>query len=281
MKRALLLGLLPVAIAAAAAMGPSKGNLVIVGGGLVGPEIVDRFIALAGGKDAEFVWIPTAADGDPKVDPATTFLAKAGVKHITVLHTRDRSVADTEDFVRPLRTARGVWFVGGRQWRLADSYLNTRTHRELFALLDRGGVIGGSSAGATIQGAFMVRGAVEGNEVMMSPGHEVSLGFVRNTAIDQHLLTRHREKDLLQVIDRHPDLLGIGLDESTAIVVHGNRFEVIGKSKVAIYDAKHKPAAGQERYYFLTPGAQFDLKKRRILKSPVSTANPAPPTSAQ
>ena len=281
MKRTLLLGLLSVTIAAAAAVGPSKGNLVIVGGGLVGPEIVDRFIALAGGKDAEFVWIPTAADGEPKVDPATTFLAKAGVKHITVLHTRDRSVADTEEFIRPLRTARGVWFVGGRQWRLADSYLNTRTHRELFALLNRGGVIGGSSAGATIQGAFMVRGAVEGNEVMMSPGHEVSLGFVRKTAIDQHLLTRHREKDLLQVIDRHPDLLGIGLDESTAIVVHGNRFEVIGKSKAAIYDAKHKPAAGQERYYFLSPGAQFDLKKRRVLKSPAPTASPALPTSAQ
>jgi cyanophycinase len=276
MKRAFFLGVIAACAAAAASIGPSKGSLVIVGGGTVGPTIVERFIALAGGKDAEFVWIPTAGDGDPKVDPATTFLGKAGVKHITVLHTRDRKVADSEEFVRPLLTARAVWFVGGRQWRLADSYLNTRTQRELFALLNRGGVIGGSSAGATIQGSYMVRGAVEGNEVMMSPGHEVSLGFLRDSAIDQHLLTRHREKDLLQVIDKHPDLLGIGLDESTAIVVHGDRFEVIGKSKVAIYDAKYKPAAGAERYYFLTPGTQFDLKKRRILKAPARAPMASP-----
>jgi cyanophycinase len=241
---------------------------VIVGGGTVGPEIVDRFIALAGGKDAEFVWIPTAADGDPKADPASTFLAKAGATHVTVLHTRDPKIADTEEFVRPIRTARAVWFVGGRQWRLADSYLNTRTHRELYALLARGGVIGGTSAGATILGSYMVRGAVSGNEVMMSPGHEVSFGFLRKSAIDQHLLTRNREKDLLQVIDRHPELLGIGLDESTAIVVQGDRFEVIGKSKVAIYDPKRKPAGGADRYYFLSPGARFDLKKRRALKTP-------------
>jgi len=233
----------------------------------VGPEIVDRFIALAGGKDAEFVWIPTAADGDPKVDPASTFLAKAGARHVTVLHTRDPKVAGTEEFVRPLRTASGVWFVGGRQWRLADSYLNTRTHLELIKLLKRGGVIGGTSAGATILGSYMVRGAVSGNEVMMAPGHEISLGFLRNTAIDQHLITRHREKDLLQVIDRHKELLGIGLDESTAIVVKGDRFEVIGKSKVAIYDPKYKPAAGAERYYFLTPGTWFDLKKRHVIST--------------
>ena len=268
MKRVILLGIFTVCAAIPASIGPSKGNLVIVGGGAVGPEIVDRFISLAGGKDAEFVWIPTAADGEPKVDPASTFLAKAGATHVTVLHTRDPKVADTEEFVRPLRTARGVWFVGGRQWRLADSYLNTRTQRELNALLQRGGVIGGTSAGATILGSYMVRGAVSGNEVMMSPGHEVSLGFLRKTAIDQHLLTRHREKDLLQVVERHPDLLGIGLDESTAIVVHGNLFEVIGKSKVAIYDPKYKPAPGVNRYYFLTPGTFFNLKKRSVVKTP-------------
>src|SRR5882724_3054530 len=110
MKRALILlafvlaSLLPGA--AAASLGPARGNLVIVGGGTVGPEIVSRFIALAGGPDAEFVWVPTAGEGEPKVEIANTFLAKAGVKHITVLHTNDRKVADSEEFVRPLRTAR-------------------------------------------------------------------------------------------------------------------------------------------------------------------------------
>jgi cyanophycinase len=123
----------------------------------------------------------------------------------------------------------------------------------------------GSSRRRTIQGAHYIfprrRRGQHRDDVA---GAEVSLGFLRKSAIDQHLLTRHREKDLLQVIDRHPGLLGIGLDESTAIVVRGNRCEVIGKSKVAIYDPKYKPAAGGERYYFLAPGTQFDLKKRRV-----------------
>jgi hypothetical protein len=111
--RFLALGLVCIGVAASS-LGPAKGNLVIVGGGTVGPEIVDRFIALAGGRDAAFVWIPTASGDDPRVDPASTFLGKARCTHIAVLHTRDPKVADTEAFVRPLRSARGVWFEGGR-----------------------------------------------------------------------------------------------------------------------------------------------------------------------
>lgn len=250
---------------AAATLGPSQGNLIIVGGGKVGPEISSRFIELAGGPDAPIVIIPTAADGEPKMTVEDTFLFKAGAKNITFLHTRDHAVADTADFAAPIEKARAVWFDGGRQWRLVDSYLNTRTHKAILALLARGGVVGGSSAGATIQGSYLVRGAKEGNTLMMAPGYETGMALLHDSAIDQHLLTRHREKDMLQVIDAHPALLGIGLDESTAIVVHGDKFEVIGASKIAIYDAKHKPAAGEERYYFLTPGQKFDLKHRRVI----------------
>src|SRR5258708_444202 len=157
---------MPVAVliagsAWAASLGPSRGHLVVVGGGQVGPEIMQRIIDLAGGPEAPMVYIPTALEGDPKTAPEATFLAKAGIKHVTVLHTRDPRVADTEAFVAPLLTARAVWFEGGRQWRLVDAYLNTRTERELFRVLERGGVIAGSSAGATIQGSYLVRGAPE------------------------------------------------------------------------------------------------------------------------
>ena len=233
---ALFLFLVAVAVRAAS-LGPAYGALVIAGGGQLGPEIVNRFIALAGGPDAPMVFIPTAEDGEPKAKAETTLLAKAGVKNVVILHTRDREVADTEEFVAPLVSAWAVWFEGGRQWRLADAYLNTRVEKELLRLLDRGGVIGGSSAGATIQGSYLVRGAVEGNTQMMSPGHEKGLGFLSDSAIDQHVLTRHRENDLDQVIDRFPNLLGIGIDESTAIVVQRDQFEVIGKSKVLIQRA--------------------------------------------
>ena len=129
-------------------------------------------------------------------------------------------------------------------------------------------MIGGSSAGATIQGSYLVRGAREGNTLMMAPGYERGLGFLRDSAIDQHVLTRHREKDLDPVIDKHPKLLGIGIDESTAIVVHRDQFEVIGKSKVLIHDARHQPQPDGSRYYLLSAGDRFDLKHRKNLSAP-------------
>src|SRR6266516_2733264 len=232
------------AAACVASIGPSHGTLLIVGGGTLGGEIEQRFIQLAGGVEAPMIFIPTAEDGEPRATATNNFLARAGVKHVTLLHTRDRKVADSEAFVKPLRAARGVWFEGGRQWRLVDSYLNTRTEKELFGVLKRGGVIGGSSAGATIQGSYLVRGAREGNTLMMAPGYERGMAFLKKSAIDQHVIARHREDDLIPVIAKHPELLGIGLDEGTAIVVEGNRFEVIGKSQVFIHDAKYKPPDG-------------------------------------
>jgi cyanophycinase len=159
-----------------------------------------------------------------------------------------------------LNTARAVWFTGGRQWRLVDSYLGTKTEAALRTLLDRGGVIGGTSAGATIQGSYLVRGAREGNTIMMAPGYEQGFGYLRDVAVDQHLIKRKRENDLIAVIDKHPELLGIGIDESTAIVVRGDLFEVIGESKVAIYDHAYRGNGG---YYWLAAGDRFDLKKRR------------------
>ena len=92
------------------------------------------------------------------------------MRHVTVLHTRDRAEADTETFVAPLKTARGVWFGGGRQWRLVDAYLGTRTQRELEAVLARDGVIGGSSSGATIQGSYLVRATDRTLTLQLSAG---------------------------------------------------------------------------------------------------------------
>ena len=244
--------------------GPDQGALVIVGGGAVGPEIVARFIALAGGPESEFVVIPTASMTE-QVDTKRAgdrFARMFGVKNVTVLHTRDRAEADTEEFVAPLKKAKGVWYDGGRQWRLVDSYLNTRTQRELEAVLARGGVIGGSSAGATIQGSYLVRGAREGNQIMMAKGYEQGFGHLKGVAIDQHIIPRHREQDLVAVIEAHPELLGLGIDEGTAVVVQGNHFEVIGKSVVGIYDGADHDG---KRYYFLNKGEQFDLKERRRL----------------
>lgn len=234
---------------------------MVVGGGRLGPPIISRFLALAGGAEARLVIIPTADTRD-HFDEAWVrdhFLHKAGARKLTVAHTRDRGRADSKDFTRAIEAASGVWFGGGRQWRLVDSYLNTRTHRELRRLLERGGVIGGTSAGATIQGSYLVRGAREGNHIMMAPGYETGMAFLRGVAVDQHLLKRNRQEDLVGVVRRHRKLLGLGIDEATAIVVSRDEFEVIGDSKVAVYDANRLP------YYFLSPGDRFDMAARRKL----------------
>lgn len=247
-----------------ATVGPENGALFIAGGGTLGSRIMSQFVQLAGGADARLVIIPTAATRDSFPDDwsGLRMFGDAGVRHITVLHTRSRDSADTESFVEPLRTATAVWLPGGRQWRLADTYLDTRTLREIRGVLDRGGVVGGTSAGASIQASYMVRGAVESNEVVMAPGHEVGFGLLRDAAIDQHLTARGRQDDLLDVIRRYPQLLGIGIDESTALVVRGNRAEVTGPGRIAFYNAADR---GDLDYYFLGDGAAFDLGRRLTL----------------
>ncbi len=158
-------------------VGPANGSLVIVGGAMRDPAIVQRFLDLAGGPDAPIVVIPTAGGGDTYDQfwrGLRPFKAQ-GATHLTVLHTTDRDIANTEEFVAAIRGARAVWFGGGRQWRLADAYLNTRVHEELRALLQRGGVIGGSSAGATIQGSYLVRGDSRTNTVMMGDHQDSSI----------------------------------------------------------------------------------------------------------
>lgn len=166
---------------------------------------------------------------------------------------------------------------------MADAYLNTKTHEEFFKLLDRGGVIGGSSAGASIQASYLVRGDTKTNVVMMGDQEE-GLGFITNCAIDQHLLALNRQFDIFEILDAHTELLGMGLDENTAIVIHGDEFEVIGESFVAVYDGTmcrfvrdkkdwsiERPeitplAEDSERFYLLGAGRKYNLKERKVIK---------------
>ena len=271
---------LPALFAEPVVKGPEHGALVIVGGGRVGPEILTRFFDLAGGRDAPLVVIPTAGGAESYSNDwsGLKMFKDFGVTNITVLHTTDRKVADSEAFVRPITAAKAVWFPGGRQWRLADAYLHTRTHREVERVLERGGVVGGSSAGASILASYMVRGAKENNYIMMAPGYEEGFGLIKGVAIDQHMLTRNRQDDLDEVVARHPEILGIGLDESTAIVVRGQQFEVAGASKVAIHDGRSIESERQQRngkkYFFMAPGERYDLTKLERIGRPNRTEQP-------
>jgi len=271
----ILLGFLLIGIAASSTpssdppIAPQSGWLIIHGGGSLEPEIRDRFIALAGGPDAKVVMIPTALS-DEDIPGRSAAMAQAfGLRNYAELHTRDRAMANSEAFVEPLRHASAVWIDGGRPWRLVDAYAGTAVEREIKALLARGGVVFGSSAGASIQASFLLRGAPatpgnpEGdNTVVVDPRYEVGFGLLPDSAIDQHVEERSRETDLDPVIATHPELLGIGIDQSAAIIVHGDTFFVVG-GQVAIHDDKQH--VGGASYYLLSSGQEFNWKTRTIV----------------
>lgn len=205
-----------------------QGSLVIVGGGGMPKDVVEKFMELAGGEKARIVVLPTAVPREETSTEVPGFLRGPKFDQITVLPQR-REEVNSEEFQTALKEATGIWFGGGRQWNFVDSYEGTNAIELFRDVLRRGGVIGGSSAGATIQGEFLVRGHPLGNTVMMAEGYERGFGFLPGTAIDQHFTQRGRHPDLIPVIQRHPKLLGIGIDESTAIVVTGTKVEVLGQ----------------------------------------------------
>ena len=217
-------------------VGPENGSLLLVGGGVT-PEIGRQFIALAGGVEVPMVVIPTAGGATEysQQTPVSQLLRQLGAKQVEVVHTNDRELASNLDFVQPLVTAKGVFFEGGRQWRLVDAYQGTRTEQMFWQVLERGGVIGGSSAGATIQGSFLARGDTRHNQIMVGD-HQQGFGFLKNVTVDQHTLVRNRHYDMFQILQERPELLGLSIDEMTGIVVAGDQFEVIGESYVLVYD---------------------------------------------
>jgi len=275
---------------AAPEYGPASGTLLIVGGNMQdGSGIAQKFIDLAGGPSRKFVIVPTNggnrnADGSLRVYEAERVLAewkKRGLTNVVMLHTADPKVADTEAFVKPLLDADGVWFDGGRQWNMVDSYMNTRTLTEFTKVLARGGVIAGSSAGATIQGDYLVRGDTSGAEVMMTQeaNHQHGFAMLRKSAIDQHINSRNRWDDLIPVIKKYPEYLGIGLSEDTAIIVRGDSFEVFGRFKVAVHDNSRTYQPWEKPYFVLSHGDVFNMKARRVERYGLGTPPPRPAAS--
>lgn len=219
------------------------GTLVICGGGRLPERIMSQFIQLAGGKDAVLVVIPTAGS-DEGIDEEATAARwiESGIKNVSVLHTRDREQADDPAFVRPLQEATAVWISGGQQSRLADSYANTLVEDELLNVLKRGGVIGGSSAGAAIMSHVMIAGG------RSEPSIKEGLPLLEHAIVDQHFLRRSRVERLCAAVEQHPDCIGLGIDEGTAVIVKDRIGTVVGDSYVVTIDAQ-KDAAPTIRVY--------------------------------
>jgi cyanophycinase len=261
-------------------IGPARGTVVVVGGGSMGPEIYKAFIDAAGGPDALILTVPNAGGADtyPQNGPSTRGWKTAGAKNIYTLFTKDKNVANSDSFVAIINKAGGVWFEGGRQYRLVDAYAGTKTEAAFNELLARGGVVGGSSAGATILGDFLVRGAPSNNNFIMHyPGYEKGFSFLRNVGIDQHVVARERLPDFADSLaPKFPNLLGISEDEGTAWVVRGDTGRIVGRSKAFVYGGSDATDAGKP-FLTLLPGDVYDLGARRVIRrasegSPVSAA---------
>jgi len=250
-------------------VGPPRGTVLVVGGGGQGPELYKAFIDAAGGPNALIVDVPTA--GGDTVYPAdwrgANGLKAAGAKRVVVLHSNPnrKDLANSDSFVNIIRQAGGIWFEGGRQFRLVDSYGGTRTETEFMNVLARGGVVGGSSAGASILGSFMVRGAPSNNNLIMEyPGYTRGFGYLRNTGIDQHVVARERMPDIADsLVPRHPEMLFISEDEGTAWLIKGDEGEIIGRNKAFVYNGRDPKDPGMP-YTQLLPGDRYNLGTRRI-----------------
>ena len=245
-----------------------NGTLFIVGGGGMPRNLMNDFVKAAGGKEAKLVYVPCSErDSVGTRHGIVSAWARMGVASATFIHTKDRNQSNSDDaFLEPLKDATGIWFGGGRQWNFADSYYGTKAHRLMKEVLKRGGAIGGSSAGASIQARYLARATPIGNFDVMAPGYERGgLGFIGGVAIDQHFSQRRRQKDMTQLVDKYPQMLGIGIDEATAIVVTKSNAKVVGRGRVHFYDRNLPVVKGQPDYIALPAGSEYELAQRKVI----------------
>jgi cyanophycinase len=204
------------------------GSLMIVGGGAVTPAIRRQFVELAGGQLARIVLIPGSDPGPDGVEALLSPWKSSGVASIVLINARDRLMANDPEFCAPLKEATGVWFGGGYQGLLADRYVDTTVQQCLHDVLKRNGVVGGCSAGAALLSRVMIR---DGDT---TPVEARGLDLLSNAIVDQHFLVRNRLWRLEQMLEAHPNLIGLGIDEATALVIHLDTWEmrVVGLSYV-------------------------------------------------
>jgi cyanophycinase len=182
-----------------------------------------------------------------------------GVADVTVLHSLDRATSDSDRFVEPLRNATGVWILGGFPERMVYSYLGTKTERAIRELLERGGVVGGESAGAMIQGSWLDTTDNEGFtpeiRALMQTYGRGGFGLLTRAAVFPHFDKRGTAA-AVKFSAEYPDQLGIGIDEGTALIVKGDRAEVVGIGTVSLYDGRRR---GGAKPVVLRSGDRYDL----------------------
>jgi cyanophycinase len=260
-------------------MADGTGTLIIIGGheDKEGDRLILREVARHIGKGR--LVLATVASHEPEgyFESYADAFKDLGVENIQELYVHDRSETLDGQMQHVLEGAAGVFFSGGDQLRISSQIGDTPVEQEVRAIFSRGGLIAGTSAGAAVMSETMlVRGSSGEShrigDLHMAPG----LGLIRNVIIDQHFAERGRFGRLLGAIAQNPRVLGVGIDEDTAIVVHGDRFRVIGSGAVYVADGAgvtHSNIAEAEpdrtlsmydvRLHVLSAGDEFDLAHRR------------------
>ncbi len=258
-----------------------QGSLIIIGGGEDrdpdGERKILREVAsrVRGGK----LVLATVASHKPEgyFDEYQKALADLDVGELVELYVEDRAEAGDREKLRVLDDAAGIFFSGGDQLRITSQIGDSGIEAKVRRLYERGGVIAGTSAGASVMSETMlVRGSSSVThrigDLHMAPG----MGLIRDVIIDQHFAERGRFGRLIGAVAHNPRILGIGIDEDTAAVVDGDRFKVIGSGAVYVVDGSrvsfcNLAEAEPDRVismhdvcvHVLGTGDRFDLKERR------------------
>jgi cyanophycinase len=273
-----------VSAAASVAGSQTRGHLVLNGGGDKPRVVMEKFIELAGGRSASIVVFPTASgEKDTPRYYRSLFKTEYGCEDVFIAPVETRQDAEAAALVDRIDRAGGIFFAGGDQRRIISALRDTPVGDAVRRAYDRGATVGGTSAGTACQSPLMITGdgdfeRITADNVVLWPG----LGLFQGVVVDQHFVARSRHNRLIAVVLEHPELLGVGVDEATAVWVKpDNSFEVLGEGWVVVYDAAgatvHRRESDDDTVplgvhglvtHVLLPGEVFDLERRVPVRGP-------------
>jgi cyanophycinase len=262
------------------------GHLVIIGGGGRPPAVIQKIINLAGSEQSKIIIIPVASSVPEEVAIFQRDQFKeAGAGSVEYI-IFDSVTVNNDSNIAKIKNATCIFFSGGDQRRLTKVLLFTKMLASIKQLYFNGGVIAGTSAGAAVMSEIMITGnelrnpdstrsfkSIKSRNIETTPG----FGFINEAIIDQHFIARKRHNRLMSLVLEHPSLIGIGIDESTAIWVNSDRvLEVIGDQTVMIIappDISQISKDGNDNFAFhgmvihvLKSGQKYDLKNKTVIQ---------------
>jgi len=260
------------------------GPLLIIGGAeekYRGVTILKKFVELASKREGK-VGILTTATQIPKQvgNEYQEVFENLGIKEAITIDVNSREMSEDPKILETVEGLSALFITGGDQSRLTQMITGSRLHKLLYEMWQNGLVIGGTSAGASIMGKHMIVNALtKDSDDVLQVEMDNGFGFMEDMLIDQHFSQRSRFDRLLGAIAGNPNLMGIGIDENTAILVDGGQFDVIGEHQVLILDGKEnafvevkKSDNGSEeltlsnfKLHTLTHGYKFDLQNRKLI----------------